>query len=923
MKKCILFLLFTQVIFLSQQAFATHFMGGEITWECMPNGNYRFKMRLYRECYVSGGSSAASFASSEVINASGGGVSTITMTRVSLIDISPQCNSNASFPHIICPGMANGNPNIGAMQENYYTSDYAHPTGIALIGVPPPSGWTFSFSGCCRNPSSNITNSSSIDWFVRSTMYPYNNQNASPCFDWSPAFVEPPVNVLCSGYPYQLFQNITDNEKDSLNFEWGQPHSAVSTPINSYATGYSFNFPLPGILQNPNNITGTISPIDGNINFTSFTNGAFIICVKVTAYRCGIKVAEIWRDIQVVLIACATNNPPNMPAPFINPYTGSYSLYVDTVFAGDMVSFPVSGTDMDFLPNNQPQTVKLQAYGQQFGNNFTSSTTGCLQPPCATLNPPPPISTVFAAVTSFTWQTTCAHLYANLGCGVTTNKYTFFFKLTDDFCPVPGIRYKAITIYVLDTVWLPAPRITCTRVLPGGDVEIQWQPVFDSLNTFASYNLYSSNSLSGPYNLVGTINNKNISNFVDTGANPSSGPLYYYIQTASGCYGNGLSSPGDTVSTIHLNVSHSPNSADLAILTWNPPLSPNPSGLTGVYSVYREYPTGVWSLLDSTTNHFYTDTAKFCNQVLKYRIETPYTYIDHGIPVTCQLVSNVQGGTFSEVIPPPPTDIENLSYQPSGDQFMISWYPVTTPDLHAYILQRNSGYGLQVVDTILAPKTFFTDSAGNSCHGGVSYSVYPTDSCWNKAVASTPLPVFEINAQYSFSNNSTHLSWSAPTTLLPNVHKYTSYYMKNYGIWTEYLTNQGTSGNHYFPDTGAIYCYYVKAFDSLTTKAVNSCPVCVQTGIYTGTISRNNEDDLVIFPIPAKAEIRIKFGFDDKNIRIKLLDLKGNCLQIMEKYTAVKGEEVLLSVNNLPGGVYMMHIQTEKHVYNKIVLLNK
>ena len=29
---------------------ATHYMGGEISWECLPNGNYRFVMHVYREC---------------------------------------------------------------------------------------------------------------------------------------------------------------------------------------------------------------------------------------------------------------------------------------------------------------------------------------------------------------------------------------------------------------------------------------------------------------------------------------------------------------------------------------------------------------------------------------------------------------------------------------------------------------------------------------------------------------------------------------------------------------------------------------------------------------------------------------------------------------------------------------------------------
>jgi hypothetical protein len=141
---------------LSSDLFATHYMGGEITWECLPNGRYRFKMRVYRECYTSGGGSAASFGATETITSTGGGVGSITMTRVHLIDISPQCNSNPAFPKIICPGMTNGAANMGALQENYYTSDASYPTGVLLTGVPPVTGWTFSWSSCCRNPSTNV-----------------------------------------------------------------------------------------------------------------------------------------------------------------------------------------------------------------------------------------------------------------------------------------------------------------------------------------------------------------------------------------------------------------------------------------------------------------------------------------------------------------------------------------------------------------------------------------------------------------------------------------------------------------------------------------------------------------------------------------------------------------------------------------------
>jgi hypothetical protein len=167
--KTIVFLIIG-VLFLLTETHATHYMGGEITWECLPNGRYRFKMRVYSECYTNGGT-AASFMATETIQSTGGGVASITLTRVHLIDLSPQCKTNPTFPRIICPGMWPHQANMGAQQENYYTSDGYHPTGVLLTGTPPPEGWTFSWSGCCRNPSTNVINSSSLNWYLRAKMY--------------------------------------------------------------------------------------------------------------------------------------------------------------------------------------------------------------------------------------------------------------------------------------------------------------------------------------------------------------------------------------------------------------------------------------------------------------------------------------------------------------------------------------------------------------------------------------------------------------------------------------------------------------------------------------------------------------------------------------------------------------------------------
>ena len=130
-KYCIIFsLLIVQCSLFD--AFATVFMGGEITWQCVTNGNnpgrYRFIMKLYHDC-----SSPLSFPTVqilEVINypTVGSPVFRIRMGRTSITDITPVCN--AAGPGISCKTATL--PDLGTVSEYIYTSDSLYPDGCTV-----------------------------------------------------------------------------------------------------------------------------------------------------------------------------------------------------------------------------------------------------------------------------------------------------------------------------------------------------------------------------------------------------------------------------------------------------------------------------------------------------------------------------------------------------------------------------------------------------------------------------------------------------------------------------------------------------------------------------------------------------------------------------------------------------------------------
>jgi gliding motility-associated-like protein len=801
---------------------ASHYMGGEITWQCTPNGDFKFTLKVYREC------AGIQYPATVTLATNVPGFANISMTRIAQNDISPQCNTNPAFPHITCATTTVSN--TGGVEEHIYTSDATYPNGVPLTGVPPATGWTFGYSSCCRNPCTNIINSSSLDWYIHAVMYPYNNQNVSTCFDNSPRFAEPPSTVICTGYPFQYNHIASDPELDSLTYAWAQPLEGLNIPITAYAGGYSFTSPLPGTMQNPNNVPATVHPLTGVISFTSFTNGAFVTKVKVTAWKCQTKVAEVFREMQVVLLQCGTNTPPDVTPPFQNSL-GQYTDFIDTVYAGDFVTFALSGTDFEFLPNSQPQTMKMMGVGAQFGAGYTSTVAGCLNPPCATLTPPPPVVGQFGVQTTFNWQTTCAHLATNVGCGTTSNIYNFLLKTSDDFCPAPAINFATVTIVVLDQPQLDAPRLGCTEVFANGDVKLTWEVVVDTMNSFDSYWIYSSTNPAGPFTAIDSIFNRYINTYTHIGAGANTQAVYYVFKTRSGCHSNKYSPPSDTISTIFLDVVNPGPAFGVANLSWNAPATPLLIGMTGNYNVSWEFPSGNWSQVGTTSNLSYVDVITFCNQFINYRVEMVDTfgYDSLGAPLTCMIRSNIDGDLFSDITAPAIPVFDSITVDPLTKQVFLSWNVNPSPDTEGYIIYRWDGTSYIPVDTVwgLANHTW-TDPNGLPCQQSEWYNIAAFDSCFNTSAMGLEHKTIFTSLSVDPCADEISVSWTEYVNLNPAVSDYEVWVSENGNLpFLQTTVPSGTlSYQHSGLNSGSTYCYYIHAVNGGTASST-ACEACI------------------------------------------------------------------------------------------------
>ena len=477
MKKILLLLSFCILI---SDVKASHLMGGEITWECIKSGansgSFVFTLKVYRDCQ---GIALGTTPSLTVHNNSS--LSTIPLNYVTATDISPACDTvNGVNTQFSCGGSnigGTGNGN-GAVEEHVFISDT-----IRIFGTPDINGWHFTYSDCCRNGAiTNIVNPSSLGFTLRAVMYSYTDSlgnifpNSGDCYDSSPKFYEKPRTILEVGNGYDpssvsngftYSHNAFDQEQDSISYEWGEPLDQSYDFLNPnsmailFYAPYSYSNPINGI--NLNNVTGRTS-------YPADMQGNYVTCTKVSSFKCGQLVSEIYRELQIVLIppTCnlgdttngnygadtLCNVRPSVQPPFYYPSSSNPYQWDTLVHCGDTVSFDFIANDNDFYPNGDQQDLLFEVSGGQFYNYFDN--IPCQNPPCATFTEsssgatPPFVTPNGNGSGYFEWITSCNHII-NSCSGLRPSVYTFVIRVTDDYCPAPAIENTSqvisITVY--------------------------------------------------------------------------------------------------------------------------------------------------------------------------------------------------------------------------------------------------------------------------------------------------------------------------------------------------------------------------------------------------------------------------------------------------------------------------------------------
>lgn len=374
------------------------------------------------------------------------------------------------------------------------------------------------------------------------------------------------------------------------------------------------------------------------------------------------------------------------------------------------------------------------------------------------------------------------------------------------------LLFFAITFIYCFTIKsaVSSPQVTCVSVLANGDVSISWLTPPDPSNEFQSYSVYTSANLNGNYTLVGTVLNYTTSSFTHTGANANNLPRFYYITTKSN--NNTESLPIDTVRTIFLVI----NPANgIASLQWNPISIPLPASSSNTYSIFREYPTGNFSLLGITTDLRWKDTISVCNFFFNYRIEIADAN-------NCVSVSNVEGALIGDLTPPLQPKIDSVSIN-ANNQTVIGLSPSLSDDATCYVVYKKQGFSFIAVDTVCGNvPVLYLNIASSPTTDFETYSIASIDSCGNISTIGLSQNTLFLRHTYDLCSRRVTLGWNPYINMKNNIGRYEIYYSENGGpIQYSGFTNQ-TNYIQNNLNTNSTYTFFVRAVNSNNTASSTS-----------------------------------------------------------------------------------------------------
>lgn len=307
------FLILVIALFSGTLSYASHMIGGDVTYRCLGNNNFEITLTLYQDCLY--GEPQAIFQDDPAnfsIYTAGSGPSLVSTGSV------PSSKTETVDPNF-SNACINNYPNTCLRKQVFvFTRQLA----------PSPFGYYIVYQRCCRNASiNNIVNPGNVGVTYMATIPPFANNQ---CPNNSAVFKSMPPQIICSNNPFVYDFSATDTDADSLSYELCEAKigGSTTTPLPSgagitppphnpviYFNPYGPNFPMSGTppLQ--------INPVTGLMTGTPSTTGRFVVTVCAHEWRNGVIINTLSRDVQFVVTNCSKAVVANIPELMDEPNT--------------------------------------------------------------------------------------------------------------------------------------------------------------------------------------------------------------------------------------------------------------------------------------------------------------------------------------------------------------------------------------------------------------------------------------------------------------------------------------------------------------------------------------------------------------------------------------------------------------------------
>ena len=313
---------FLLCIFFVQPTWASHVIGGEVTYECLGNGRYLIEFHLYRDC-----------------NAGNAGFDNIGVLTYFICDANGACVDNKVQDDGNELRIALGEtrpvdpPNLECLvspvdicvEEAIYSFEIDG--NRAVFNPMVDSSYVIVFQRCCRNET--ILNIENPDISGTSYFIEINPASQASC-NSSPVFNNFPPTIICNNEPINFDHSASDPDGDSLIYSFCSPllgggpggdpdtdpfgdalacDGAGPEPacpdyeqeVAFIAPTYSANSPMAG------NPVVAIDSETGLITGVPTIQGQFVVGVCVDEYRNGQYLGSIQRDFQFNVAECIQN----------------------------------------------------------------------------------------------------------------------------------------------------------------------------------------------------------------------------------------------------------------------------------------------------------------------------------------------------------------------------------------------------------------------------------------------------------------------------------------------------------------------------------------------------------------------------------------------------------------------------------------